>query len=137
NLDPSSGLSIVMVSGAAAGFALARFVLGIGEAGNFPASVKTVADWFPKKERAFATGIFNSGTNVGALITPLVVPFVTVTWGWYWAFIATGGLVFSWLIVCGFSSAPPESHPQLSAAELAHIRSDPADPPVQVPWSTL
>ena len=82
-----------------AGFALARFALGLGEAGNFPASIKTVAEWFPRKERAFATGIFNSGTNIGALITPLVVPWITLTWGWQWAFIATGALGFLWLVV--------------------------------------
>ena len=90
NLDPKTGLSIVLLTGAAAGFALFRFLLGLGEAGNFPASIKTVAEWFPKKERALATGIFNSGTNVGALVTPLVVPWVTVHWGWEWAFVATG-----------------------------------------------
>ena len=124
-------------SGSVAGFIAARFALGLGEAGNFPASIKVIADWFPKKERALATGIFNSGTNVGALITPLVVPFVTVTWGWYWAFIATGFIGFFWLIVWWVSYAPPESHPKLSSAEFAHIRSDPADPAVRVPWSTL
>ena len=70
NLDAKTGLSVVLLTGAAAGFALVRFLLGLGEAGNFPASIKTVAEWFPKKERAFATGIFNSGTNVGALLTP-------------------------------------------------------------------
>ncbi len=69
-------------SGSVAGFMAARFVLGLGEAGNFPASIKTVAEWFPKKERALATGIFNSGTNVGALLTPLVVPWITLNWGW-------------------------------------------------------
>jgi ACS family hexuronate transporter-like MFS transporter len=124
-------------SGSVAGFIAARFALGLGEAGNFPASIKVVADWFPKRERALATGIFNSGTNVGALITPLVVPFVTVTYGWYWAFIATGALGFIWLAVWWFSYAPPDAHSKVSAAELAHIRSDPADPPVQVPWRTL
>ena len=70
------------------GFIAARFALGIGEAGNFPAAIKTVAEWFPMKERAFATGIFNSGTNIGAVVAPLVVPWITVTYGWYWAFIA-------------------------------------------------
>jgi ACS family hexuronate transporter-like MFS transporter len=131
------GLVGLTYSGSVAGFIAARFALGLGEAGNFPASIKVVADWFPKKERALATGIFNSGTNVGALITPLVVPFVTVTWGWYWAFIATGFIGFFWLIVWWVSYAPPESHPKLSSAELAHIRSDPPDPAVPVPWSTL
>jgi MFS transporter, ACS family, aldohexuronate transporter len=131
------GLVGLTYSGSVAGFIAARFALGLGEAGNFPASIKVVADWFPKRERALATGIFNSGTNVGALITPLVVPFVTVTWGWYWAFIATGAIGFFWLVVWWLSYATPESHPQVSSAELAHIRSDPADPAVQIPWSTL
>ena len=80
------------------GFMVARFILGIGEAGNFPASIKTVAEWFPKKERAFATGIFNSGTNIGALVTPLVVPWIAYTYGWYEAFIITGLIGFIWLI---------------------------------------
>src|SRR5262245_6313961 len=73
-----------------AGFLLARFVLGLGEAGNFPAAIKTVAEWFPRRERALATGIFNAGTNVGAIVTPAVVPFVAVNFGWEWAFIGTG-----------------------------------------------
>src|SRR5262245_22303020 len=77
-----------------AGFIVARFALGLGEAGNFPAAIKVVAEWFPKRERALATGIFNAGTNVGALVTPLVVPWITLAWGWYWAFIATGGMGF-------------------------------------------
>jgi ACS family hexuronate transporter-like MFS transporter len=124
-------------SGSVAGFIAARFALGIGEAGNFPASIKVVAEWFPKRERAFATGIFNSGTNIGAVITPLVVPYVTYTWGWYWAFIATGALGFLWLTAWWLTYAPPESHPRVSAAELAYIRSDPPDPTVQVPWGTL
>ena len=124
-------------SGSVAGFIAARFALGLGEAGNFPASIKAVAEWFPKRERAFATGIFNSGTNIGAVITPLVVPYVTYTWGWYWAFIATGALGFLWLAAWWLTYSPPESHPRVSAAELAYIRSDPPDSPVQVPWGTL
>jgi ACS family hexuronate transporter-like MFS transporter len=131
------GIAGLAYSGSVAGFIAARFALGLGEAGNFPASIKVVAEWFPRRERALATGLFNSGTNVGALITPLVVPFVTVTWGWYWAFIATGVLGFLWLIAWWVSYAPPESHPRVSAAELAHIRSDPADPPAHVSWRTL
>src|ERR671925_389887 len=74
------------------GFGVARAALGLGEAGNFPAAIKTVAEWFPKKERALATGIFNSGTNIGALVTPLVVPIITIRYGWRWAFIATGAI---------------------------------------------
>lgn len=79
------------------GFGVARFFLGLGEAGNFPAAIKTAAEWFPKKERALATGIFNAGTNVGALVTPLVVPIITIKWGWEAAFIVTGAIGFLWL----------------------------------------
>src|SRR4029077_4668817 len=79
------------------GFGLARFTLGIGEGGNFPASIKTVAEWFPKKERAFATGLFNAGTNVGAIVTPLAIPWIFVHWGWQGAFLATGAIGFLWL----------------------------------------
>ena len=127
NLDASTGFSVVLLAGAAAGFALARFALGIGEAGNFPASIKTVAEWFPRKERALATGIFNSGTNVGALITPLVVPWITLHWGWQWAFIATGLIGFVWLAWWLWVYRAPENHGRLSAMELAYIRSDPIE----------
>src|SRR6478672_6436210 len=80
------------------GFQIVRGALGLAEAGNFPAAIKTVAEWFPKKERALATGIFNSGTNIGAIITPIVVPYIVLHWGWQWAFILTGLLGFIWLI---------------------------------------
>ena len=124
-------------SASVAGFMVARFALGIGEAGNFPAAIKATAEWFPKRERALATGIFNSGTNVGALATPLVVPWITLTWGWYWAFIATGLLGFLWLAFWLPLYRRPHEHPRLSAAELAHINSDPPDPAVHIPWRTL
>ena len=124
-------------SASVAGFMVARFALGIGEAGNFPAAIKATAEWFPKRERALATGIFNSGTNVGALATPLVVPWITLTWGWYWAFIATGLLGFLWLAFWWPLYHRPQEHPRLSPAELAHINSDPADPVAQIPWRTL
>jgi MFS transporter, ACS family, hexuronate transporter len=137
NLDAATGLSLVMLSGAAAGFALARFALGIGEAGNFPAAIKTVAEWFPRKERALATGIFNSGTNIGALLTPLAVPWIAASWGWQWAFIGTGALGFVWLIFWLIFYRAPEKHPRLSAAELAYIRSDPIEQTTPVPWLKL
>lgn len=137
NLDATTGLSVVMVTGAAAGFALMRFALGLGEAGNFPASIKTVAEWFPKKERALATGIFNSGTNIGALVTPLAVPWITLHWGWKWAFIVTGLLGFVWVIAWWFIYRSPEQHPRLSQAEFDHIRSDPAEAVSSIPWSRL
>jgi ACS family hexuronate transporter-like MFS transporter len=129
--------SIVLLTGAAAGFALARFVLGLGEAGNFPAAIKTVAEWFPKKERALATGIFNSGTNVGAVITPLVVPWIALHWGWQWAFIATGAIGFLWLFFWVPLYRSPEQHPRLSSAELDYIRSDPPEPTTPIPWLKL
>ena len=124
-------------SASVAGFMVARFALGIGEAGNFPAAIKATAEWFPKRERALATGIFNSGTNVGALATPLVVPWITLTWGWYWAFVATGIIGFLWLAAWWPLYRHPDEHPRLGAAERAYIQSDPADPSVQIPWRTL
>jgi ACS family hexuronate transporter-like MFS transporter len=120
-----------------AGFSVARFALGLGEAGNFPAAIKTVAEWFPKKERALATGIFNSGTNVGALVTPLLVPIITLAWGWQWAFILTGAVGFIWLIFWLLLYRKPEEHPRLSKEELAYIQSDPPDPVVKTPWTRL
>jgi MFS transporter, ACS family, hexuronate transporter len=119
------------------GFGFARFFLGLGEAGNFPAAIKTVAEWFPKKERALATGIFNSGTNIGALVTPLVVPWITFTWGWQAAFIATGALGFLWLIAWLLLYRRPEEHPGLSSSELKYIQSDPPDRFVKIPWVRL
>ncbi len=120
-----------------AGFSVARFALGLGEAGNFPAAIKTVAEWFPKKERALATGIFNSGTNVGALVTPLVVPVITLAYGWQWAFILTGLIGFVWLVFWLALYRRPEEHPRLSKAELAYIQSDPPDKAVKIPWRRL
>ena len=131
------GLAGLTYSGSVAGFIAARFALGIGEAGNFPASIKVVAEWFPRRERAFATGLFNSGTNIGALVAPLIVPWITITWGWYWAFVVTGAIGFLWLVSWWVSYAHPQEHPRVSAAELAHIRSDAAETVVKVPWRTL
>ena len=119
------------------GFGAARFALGLGESGNFPAAIKTVAEWFPKKERALATGIFNSGSNVGAIVAPLTVPFIAVTYGWQWAFIITGSLGFIWLAFWLAVYRRPEEHPKLSRAELAHIQSDPAEPTTKIPWAQL
>jgi MFS transporter, ACS family, hexuronate transporter len=127
----------LVYTGSVSGFIAARFVLGLGEAGNFPASIKAVAEWFPKKERALATGIFNSGTNVGALIVPIAVPWITVTYGWYWAFVATGAIGFLWLFLWWPIYRSPEKHPRVSPAELAYIQSDPPDPPQRVPLSQI
>jgi ACS family hexuronate transporter-like MFS transporter len=121
-----------------AGFVAARFALGLGESGNFPASIKTVAEWFPKRERAFATGIFNAGTNIGAVVAPIVVPWITLRYGWPWAFIVTGLIGFAWLGFWMVMYRRPEEHPRLGAAELAYIRSDPPDPPqAHVSWGGL
>ncbi|WP_337244874.1 MFS transporter [Luteimonas sp. gir] len=120
-----------------AGFMIARFLLGLGEAGNFPAAIKTVAEWFPRRERAFATGIFNSGSNIGAIVAPLLVPVIAVTWGWQAAFLFTGALSATWLAVWLLTYRTPEQQPALSVAELAHIRSDPPEPSAKVPWRRI
>jgi len=119
------------------GFMVVRFLLGLGEAGNFPASIKTVAEWFPKKERALATGIFNAGTNVGALATPLLVPAIVIAWGWYEAFIFTGIIGFIWLAFWLVIYKRPEEHKSLSKDELAYIQSDPIESAKHVPWRQL
>jgi MFS transporter, ACS family, aldohexuronate transporter len=118
-------------------FVLARSALGFGEAGVFPASIKAVAEWFPKKERALATGIFNAGTNIGAIITPLVVPWITIHWGWRWAFVATGSVGFVWLIFWLLLYRKPEKHPLVSETELAYIRSDPQTALAKIRWTQL
>jgi MFS transporter, ACS family, hexuronate transporter len=137
NLDATTGFSVVLLPGAAAGFALMRLLLGLGEAGNFPASIKTIAEWFPRKERALAAGIFNSGTNLGALLTPLAVPWITSHWGWKWAFIATGFTGFLWALWWQRVYRAPEEHKSLSKAELAYIRSDAAERVTPIPWARL
>ena len=106
----------------AMGFGFARFMLGVGEAANFPASIKTVAEWFPKSERAFATGIFNSGTNIGAIVAPIVVPLLAATWGWRSAFILTGAIGFVWLVAWWAFYHSVQTHPHLLPAERAFIR---------------
>jgi ACS family hexuronate transporter-like MFS transporter len=124
----------------AAGFMFARVVLGLSEGGNFPGAIKTVAEWFPIKERALATGLFNAGTNVGAIICPLVVKWMFEHWGWQATFYATGATGFAWLIAWWLLYESPEKHPHLSPAELAYIRQ--GQPAVQpqlqkVPWLSL
>ena len=106
------------------GFFVARGALGITEAGNFPAAIKTVTEWFPKKERAFATGIFNSGTNIGAIVAPLSVPFIAQQWGWKWAFIITGMIGFVWLIFWFLLYEIPGKQKKLSQTEFDFIHSD-------------
>lgn len=119
------------------GFGAARMALGLGEGGNFPACLKAVAEWFPKKERALATGIFNSGANIGALVTPLVVPWITHRYGWQAAFIVTGALGFLWLVAWWFMYRVPAEHPRVSRTELDLIRSDAPEPATKIPWVQL
>jgi ACS family hexuronate transporter-like MFS transporter len=119
------------------GFIVARMALGVGEAGGFPGGIKAVTEWFPKKERAFATGIFNAGTNIGAIVTPLVVPAIVLTWGWQMAFIVTGVAGLIWLPIWLLIYRRPRETKNLSAAELAHIEQDPADPVEKIAWTKL
>ncbi len=122
------------------GFITARAFLGLTESGNFPAAIKTVAEWFPKKERALATGIFNSGTNIGAVVAPLSVPYIAEAWGWKWAFLLTGSIGFVWLILWFRMYSTPDRHPKVSTTELEYINSD-KDEAVQknerVSWTQL
>jgi ACS family hexuronate transporter-like MFS transporter len=120
------------------GFGVARAFLGVTEAGNFPAAIKTMAEWFPKKERALAIGIFNSGTNVGAILAPILVPWLVVTWGWQAAFIATGAVGFIWLIFWFIYYEVPEKQKRLGQAEMEHILSDQEEEVKEsVPWLRL
>ena len=110
------------------GFGISRAALGVSEAGNFPAAIKTVSEWFPKKERAYATGIFNSGTNIGAIVAPLTVPFIAEKFGWEWAFILTGAVGFIWLILWIFIYEIPAKNKRLSKEEFDFINSDMDEP---------
>ena len=120
-------------------FIFARVALGVGEGGGFPGGIKAVAEWFPKKERAFATGLFNAGTNIGAIVTPLVVPFIVIdlAMGWQGAFIVTGVAGLIWLPIWLLVYRRPQEHPRVSEAELAHIMSDPPDPVEKIAWRRL
>ena len=122
----------------AAGFSIARGMLGLGESAIFPGSIKTIAEWFPKRERALAAGLFNAGTNTGAIVAPLIVPPLALRWGWQWAFIITGALGLLWLLLWIPLYRDPAVHPRVSPAELALIRSDPPDATdTPVPWLSL
>lgn len=122
------------------GFAVARFGLGFGESGNFPACIKTVAEWFPKKERALATGIFNAGTNVGAVLTPLIIPLIVSSDGrnWQFAFLITAVFSAAWIVLWVRTYQKPEIHPSLSKTELDYILSDStAETQERLPWSRV
>ena len=119
------------------GFKFVRGGLGLAEGGNFPACIKSVAEWFPVKERALATGIFNAGSNVGAVAAPIIVPLLLLFASWRVAFLVTGGIGFAWVIAWHMIYRKPEEQPKLSAAELAYIRSDPVTDQVRIPWLQL
>jgi ACS family hexuronate transporter-like MFS transporter len=119
------------------GFAAVRAALGLAEGGSFPAAVKAVAEWFPREERALATGLFNAGSNVGAIVCPLVVPWLAARWGWPGAFLVTGALGLAWLGVWLWAYRAPEEASGLDDAELAWIRKDPKEAPVRVRWRAL
>ncbi|MFI5197499.1 MAG: MFS transporter [Thermoanaerobaculia bacterium] len=124
--------------GSVRGFFLARVCLGFGESGNFPAAIKTVAQWFPKKERAFATALFNSGTNVGAIVAPATIPFIAAAWGWRSAFVMAGLLGFAWLVAWWIFYEQPERQRRLRPEELTYIRADLDDEDVRKePWLDL
>jgi ACS family hexuronate transporter-like MFS transporter len=118
-------------------FAMVRFGLGIGEAGNFPAGIKAVTEWFPARERAFAVGLFNAGANIGAIITPLVVPWLVLAYGWRAAFVITGIATSVWLVAWLAMYRRPREHKRVTAAELAYIEQDPVDPVTPMPWRRL
>ena len=143
------GISVLMWSFAAMGHSLAkgglgfgfwRALLGVSESGNFPAAIKTVAEWFPKRERALATGLFNCGTNVGAIVAPLAVPAIATSWGWQSAFIITGAIGFIWHILWFIFYEIPEKQRRLSAGEMDLIKSDAdeaGESTKSVPWLKL
>jgi MFS transporter, ACS family, hexuronate transporter len=125
------------LAGSVMGFGLARFALGLGESGNFPVAIKAVAEWFPRRERALATGIFNAGSNIGAVIAPLFVPWVALHFGWRYAFLCTGILSAIWLVLWLKLYRRPEDHPRMTPQELAWIRSDDEQHSAPVPWLKL
>ena len=133
------GHTLCGFAGNAFQFSAARALLGIGESGNFPAGIKAVSEWFPARERAFATGVFNAGANIGAIITPLVVPFIVVTlgMGWRMAFVITGAFSLIWLVFWIAMYRRPRESSKVSAEELAYIESDPADPAEKIGWLKL
>lgn len=119
-------------------FGIARFFLGLGESGNFPSAIKTVAEWFPQKERSLATGIFNSGTNLGAIIAPILVPWVTLRYGWHAAFLATGIFSMTWIVWWYSKYRKPADHPTLTGRELRYIYQEAAEKMTpSKPWGAL
>ena len=121
----------------ATGFLIARSLVGLGGSGNIPGSIKVISEWFPARERAMATGFFNAGTTVAAVLTPLLIPLITVRWGWRAVFVATSLLGLVWLVAWLLTGYRPEDHPRVSSAELAHIQSDGPESTQPVRWTTL
>jgi MFS transporter, ACS family, hexuronate transporter len=119
------------------GLCVARFILGLGESGNFPCAIKTTAEWFPKKERATATGLFNAGSNVGAILAPLMAPWIAQKYSWRVAFLMTGFLEALWIVSWLIMYHKPTEHPKISKEELDYILSDQPEPPVKVKWGVL
>ena len=119
------------------GFGIARFFLGLGESGNFPAALKTIAEWFPRSERSLAAGIFNSGANFGAILAPLLIPFITMRFGWPYAFLAASAVSLPWLIIWLTFYRKPSEHPRLTPAELNFIQSDPIESAHSIPLGRL
>ncbi|HTQ37208.1 MAG TPA: MFS transporter [Steroidobacteraceae bacterium] len=130
-----AAMSHALVSGVL-GFTAARFALGLGESGNFPAAIKVVAEWFPQRERALAAGIFNAGSNIGAILAPALVPLVAIRFGWQAAFLLTSLLSAGWLVAWLRTYRTPDQQPRLSPAERAHIGHEPATA-VRLPWRSL
>jgi len=128
---------------AVTGFIICRILLGLGEGGNFPAAIKTTAEWFPKRERALATGLFNSGSNIGGILAPYALPFLlaltigSFTLGWRGAFLATAIIDLLWIVAWLACYRKPEEHPKVNAEELAIIRSEAVEPSVKIPWRRL
>jgi ACS family hexuronate transporter-like MFS transporter len=129
--------SMGRLSGAVVGFGVVRFFLGLGEAGNFPAAIKATAEWFPKRERALATGIFNSGTNIGATLAPFAIAFILLHLAWNWAFLATSAFAVLWIILWLRMYKSPHLDPYVTRSELVYISSDPPEPATRVPWKSL
>ncbi len=121
----------------ALGFGIARFFLGLGESGNFPAAVKTTAEWFPQRERSLATGIFNSGANLGAMLAPAIIPLVTIRFGWQAAFLVTGLFSAAWIVWWVTHYRTPDAHPRLSGIERAHIADGETAALAKIPWTRL
>jgi ACS family hexuronate transporter-like MFS transporter len=125
------------LASSALGFGIARFFLGLGEAGSFPAAIKTTAEWFPQRDRSLATGIFNSGVNVGAIVALALIPWITLKFGWRAAFLATGIIGAIWIVWWLVKYRDPAHHPRVNPAELRHIQENSAEPVQQIPWKKL